>query len=115
MAAWIRARFLHDFPDDLFFVHFKVVFFPQLLKNFHPFVFLFHRLGANFPDYLRQNLWFRRQFKTKKSFPRGTRKMAAAAAVQKHQDHFWSNKAECDDAEERYYRSLYGKVRLHLQ
>ena len=28
------------------------------------------------------------------------------------QEQFWSNKAECDDAEKKYYQKLYGKVRL---
>ena len=27
------------------------------------------------------------------------------------QETFWSNKAECDDAEKKYYQNLYGKVR----
>ena len=27
------------------------------------------------------------------------------------QEKFWSNKAECDDAERKYYQNLYGKVR----
>ena len=27
------------------------------------------------------------------------------------QETFWANKAECDDAEKKYYQNLYGKVR----
>ena len=27
------------------------------------------------------------------------------------QEQFWANKAECDDAERKYYQKLYGKVR----
>lgn len=26
------------------------------------------------------------------------------------QETFWANKAECDDAEKKYYQNLYGKV-----
>jgi len=26
------------------------------------------------------------------------------------QESFWANKAECDDAEKKYYQNMYGKV-----
>ena len=35
--------------------------------------------------------------------------MATANALS--QEKFWTNKAECDDAEKKYYMNLYGKVR----
>ena len=30
------------------------------------------------------------------------------------QEAFWANKAECDDAEKKYYQNLYGKVRQQI-
>ena len=30
------------------------------------------------------------------------------------QETFWANKAECDDAEKKYYQNLYGKVRPQI-
>ena len=31
------------------------------------------------------------------------------------QEPFWKNKAECDDAERKYYQNLYGKVRENIK
>ena len=31
------------------------------------------------------------------------------------QESFWANKAECDDAEKKYYQNMYGKVRRKIK
>ena len=31
------------------------------------------------------------------------------------QEAFWANKAECDDAEKKYYQNMYGKVRQNAK